>query len=791
MTTLLLKLRKTGLLAILAFLVQNATAQTGDIKGIVKDREGKYIISGNLALKGTTYGATTDGNGAYQLSGIPAGNYTIVFSTVGYRQFSKKISVKAGEAMVLDIEAEADISQLQTVEVTGRKETSYKNNLSFSASKIEMAIKDIPQSISTVTKELIQDRQALRLKDIVQNVAGINEFSVYDDITMRGFRNSGSSGRLLNGLRTYNNFWTSPLLVNIERVEFIKGPASAVFANASPGGTVNMVTKKPLDESRQAISFSTGSFSTFRLQSDFTGPLNDDKTLLYRLNLGYENAESFRDQVFNRSFVVAPSISFLPREGTRFNADFVYTNQHTILDRGRTIIQGTKDLFATPMNFNVAQPGDYLKQQNLALTLSFSQQLSSKIAFNASYMKFKYDELLNEHVHAAYITPDSIRMAFTDRTTKFNGNNLTAYLTFKFNTSVLEHTLLAGYDYIDGYNISYNRSAMGIANGVADFSLGNPSWKKRPVESYTYGAANNYSSGNKYKTQGVYLQDLVKLNRFQFLLSLRQEFYSYPVASFSFAGSNITKPQEQNALLPRIGITYALTDHISLYTTYATGFEPQAGGTLSNPATGGPFDPLTSDLLEAGAKGEFFNNRLFAAVAVYQITQNNVLVNANEASRPDLLRERGQERARGFELEASGRILPNLSIQVNYAFNEALITEDIENDINKRVGLTKENAPKHSSGSWIKYTAGKGSLSGFGIALGHSQVSERETFDRTLQLPAYVVFNGALYYQVKRMQLSVNLNNLADKKYISGGYNYERNFPGAPRNFLLNVGYTF
>jgi iron complex outermembrane recepter protein len=382
-------------------------------------------------------------------------------------------------------------------------------------------------------------------------------------------------------------------------------------------------------------------------------------------------------------------------------------------------------------------------------------------------------------------------MAFTDRTTKFNGNNLTAYLTFKFNTSVLEHTLLAGYDYIDGYNISYNRSAMGIANGVADFSLGNPSWKKRPVESYTYGAANNYSSGNKYKTQGVYLQDLVKLNRFQFLLSLRQEFYSYPVASFSFAGSNITKPQEQNALLPRIGITYALTDHISLYTTYATGFEPQAGGTLSNPATGGPFDPLTSDLLEAGAKGEFFNNRLFAAVAVYQITQNNVLVNANEASRPDLLRERGQERARGFEVEASGRVLPNLSIQVNYAFNEALITEDIENDINKRVGLTKENAPKHSSGSWIKYTAGKGPLSGFGIALGHSQVSERETFDRTLQLPAYVVFNGALYYQVKRMQLSVNLNNLADKKYISGGYNYERNFPGAPRNFLLNVGYTF
>ncbi len=142
-------------------------------------------------------------------------------------------------------------------------------------------------------------------------------------------------------------------------------------------------------------------------------------------------------------------------------------------------------------------------------------------------------------------------------------------------------------------------------------------------------------------------------------------------------------------------------------------------------------------------------------------------------------------------MEASGRVLPNLSIQVNYAFNEALITEDIENDINKRVGADERECAETQQRQLDHDTVRKGAFSGFGIGLGHSQVSERETFDRTLQLPAYVVFNGALYYQVKRLQLSVNLNNLADKKYISGGYNYERNFPGAPRNFLLNVGYTF
>lgn len=154
MPTLLRKLKKTGFFIALVLLLQNAAAQTGEIKGSVRDREGKSVVSANLALKGTTYGAMTDGNGTYHFTNIPAGNYTIVFSNVGYKQFSKKINIKEEEVLQLDIEAETDVSQLQTMEVTGRKETSYKNDKSFSASKIEMAIKDIPQSISTVTREL-------------------------------------------------------------------------------------------------------------------------------------------------------------------------------------------------------------------------------------------------------------------------------------------------------------------------------------------------------------------------------------------------------------------------------------------------------------------------------------------------------------------------------------------------------------------------------------------------------------------------------------------------------------
>jgi iron complex outermembrane receptor protein len=373
----------------------NSFAQdTGSIKGTVKSSDGQHAEMVNVGLKGTSKGTTTNDKGEYEINKVEAGFYTLVISFVSFETREQQIEVRAGKTtFVPDITLKESEQHLQAVEIVGRKEQSYKSDYSFSATKTETAVKDIPQTISTVTKELIQDQQSYRLNDVVKNVAGINQFSAYDDITMRGFRNSGRGGRLINGLRSYNNFWTSPLLVNIERVEVIKGPASAMFSNTNPGGTVNMVTKKPLDEKRMGFNFTTGSWNAYRAAADFTGPLDEDKALLYRLNIGYENAESFRDYTPHETLVAAPSITFLPNENTRLNFDLVYTQNNTVLDRGRPVKQGEQNLFATPINLTLTQPGDFLNANSLALTLSLNQKLAKNISFNASYMKFRYDEL--------------------------------------------------------------------------------------------------------------------------------------------------------------------------------------------------------------------------------------------------------------------------------------------------------------------------------------------------------------------------------------------------------------
>jgi iron complex outermembrane receptor protein len=237
---------------------------------------------------------------------------------------------------------------------------------------------------------------------------------------------------------------------------------------------------------------------------------------------------------------------------------------------------------------------------------------------------------------------------------------------------------------------------------------------------------------------------------------------------------------------------YSLSDDINVYASYSQGFQPQTPGVLRNPLAGGPFDPQRSWMLEVGAKGEFFEKRLAVNVAAYQITLQNILVNALDPVNPQRLVQRGEERARGFEIDAMGRILPNLSITANYAFNEAIITQSSNQEL---IGRIKENAPLHQGGFWAKYTFDNtfadGALEGLGVGVGANYVGERFVSDFTFKIPAYTLVDAALYYTIGKFQISANFYNLLDAKHWLGGYSLVAIFPGNPRHFLATVAYTF
>jgi len=812
---------------LLIFLSAITYAQT-NITGVVKDINNKPLEKVSITITGKSLHTLTDEKGHFSFTNLPAGKYTLQFSNTGFETIQK--TVTSGNSV--DILLLPSTEQLQTVEITGRKESGYKNTNSFIGSKTATALKDVPQSISYVTKELMQDQAAVRMGDVVKNISGVNQFTFYDDLTIRGFRiNGGSSTQLMNGMRTFTGFWKQPMVNYLERVEVIKGPASALFGNASPGGTVNRVTKKPLDQNRQSVSITAGSFHTVRALADITGPLNHKKTVLYRLNLGYEDAKSFRTLQFDKNIVLAPSLSFLPTDRTRINIDFVYNRSKSRLDRGQSIFNG-QDLYSTPISQSLNAKNDYLNEATYTAMASLTQQFNSKLAFNLAYLRTGYDQNLLEHRSSNAYAPDSAGKVINNlvarqvfrRELNQHSDNASAYFTYDGNTGKVEHKLLLGYDYSqtvippgsyqltannyllkNGGTAAYNPAKAGnyvfydytLPNGqtisipkpnVSSFDLTKNDNKEEDMSRYIYSTAATSATKPTFASLGgLYLQDQLKLGNLQLLAGLRYETYT----DRTNYKTDTVKKVRQHALLPRIGLVYSLTKNINLYGIYTKGYNPQDAATQSNPLSGGPFDPLQSELIEGGLKTEWFNGRLTANASVYRITQKNSLYSADNTEQPDLMTQIGQETAKGIEFDVAGQITNNWNIITSYAYNNATITKSGKTDADL-VGVQKPNAPKHQGNIWTKYTIANGVVKGLGAGIGTNFVTERNvSLNKTQHLPGYTLLNAALYYKCNKVRIQFNFNNITDKIYWVGGYDYLRLFPGAPRNWQTTLTYTF
>jgi len=761
------------------------------IKGRVFTPEGTPAFV-SVELKNQKKVKSTDDKGDFRFAGVQNVPDTLVITSVGFKT-GKLVITPSGDSVidVGKIYLTMYARQLQDIEVKGRINKSYKSDYSFAGTKIQTELIDIPQSISAVTKELIKDRMNFTLKDAADEVAGVNNYSGYDDYTIRGFK--AENARMINGLRGYNTTYTSAMLVNVERIEVIKGPAAALYGNCDPGGTINLVTKKPLPQKESEIDISAGTWDHYRAQGDITGPLNTNKTLLYRLSAGYDKTNSFRDQYFAKSYEIAPSLSYIPNEKIQVNIDFSFSHINTILDRGQPGLLNDPILTSTPINLIASQPGDYLHENDYATNLLFSYKINKHIGFNSGYLNYITQQNTAEHGVHSYIMPDSVNLYFSQWVYHTVTNTFTNYFTYRFSTGAINHQLLAGYDYISSkvdldQNYFEDANAFGQSSGIAGtFSLKNPIYTSAPAGSYKlsdYGSGATDVDATVYHTQGLYIQEQVEWKKWRLLFGLRQELYT---AGDNDDNTDTTDDDGEKVLLPRIGLVFKLRPCISVYGTYNKGFDPFEAST-STQVFDAPFKPITSELFEAGAKADLFNNQLGASVAVYQLTLHNVAVNANDISNPNLYIQQGEDRSRGVETELDGNILPDLSASVSYSYCVAKV---IKSKIAAQEGSLVENAPENSSSSWIKYTFQNRALKGFGIAIGHIQAGTRNTLETGIRLPGYFLLNGGIRYQYKHYNAALNVNNIFNKTYWIGAYNNVNKWPGPPLNCMVEIGYRF
>jgi iron complex outermembrane recepter protein len=683
------------------------------------------------------------------------------------------VTLKVG-AFAYSLNPTADTPDEEIV-VTGESQRGYQVPNSSTATKTDTPLRDIPQSIQVIPRQLLDDRQVTRVEQVADSVPGVQPAVTYGGIPtanffIRGFNSSFNVYR--DGFREFS--FANPIrIAGVEQIEFLKGPASVLYGQNEPGGLVNITSKQPLRQPYYSPALTIGSFNFYQGALDLSGPLNPQKTAAYRLNVAYENAGSFRDFVDTESIFVAPVFSFQLGSKTKLTLNFEYQNYNLVFDRG---FPAEPEIFQVPTSRFLGEP-DFddatgnLGRGSYILEHQFNENWKLRHTFAAAIANLK----------TAAIYPGSLQAdrRNVDRfigTSDENQENYTLQteVSGKFKTGAIEHQLLVGIE-LFRYRFNYQFSD----STIAPLDLFNPIYGAQPDGPFVdlYGETT-------YGTDAVslYLQDQITLSKQWKLLAGGRLDLAHTTSREELTG-NLTTDNTDFAFSPRVGLVYQPSDRISLYASYATAFNPVIFGTSR---TGAAFDPETGRQFEVGIKGDLIPGRLSATLAAYDITKKHVLISDPEDDRFSL--QTGEQKSRGIEFNLVGQPVSGWDVALSYAYTDAFVSEDTTIP----VGDQLTGSAKHQFGLWNSYQIQRGSLKGFGLGLGLYYVSDREAVlpNTAVDLPSYFRVDAAIFYKRDNWKFQLNVNNLTNVDI----YNARGNgliAPQPPISVLGTISYTF
>ncbi|SHG89291.1 TonB-dependent receptor [Chryseobacterium vrystaatense] len=800
-----------GIMLLLPFAL--SAQETHSIFGTILNQDGKVISNATVTMNTGASPVHTTSEGHFKFEAPVQYPAQLMISAKGYSGSHMTLdSLSYNDKNGIIIRLAENQTDIQEVLITARRNNSYLTNTLELGGKFSGNLKDLPQSVSIVSSEFMEDKQAYTTREVAQDLAGVTTASSYDDLIIRGFKSGYETGiRLVNGLRSGysygNSYYRSPLTINLESVSVLKGPGASLFGDITPGGTINMVTKKPLEKQKGSVNFSVGSFQTLRTSIDLGGPLDKEKKILYRLNAGYEDSKTFRNVNQQKNFMIAPSFTFKPLDGTQVDIDLVYDQFHGYLDRGMGL--RNNDFYALPRSFTLSQPSDFYNTKTWSFSARLNQRLTHNLSLNASYMKSVYQEDVNEHrtlnSYADAPLNTIMNMRFFDRHGKDYTDNSVVYLKWDLPGKTLQHHLIAGVDYAQYQGDSNNQQRearqqkIDGKNVALTFDLNNPTYTTHDLSNYVWLPQGNYPFLSPYKTTGIYIQDQISFaERLKLIAGLRHEHY------YSETVSSANRYQAtQNAWLPRIGVTYQISNQINYFASYSQGFAPVGANFIENYKDYGAEKPFTAEhsfQIETGLKTGFFKNQLQMDLSLFQIERRNMLIATGEISTTGfpVYRQSGKALSKGVELDIRGQLTKEFQIMGNYTYNQ---TEVKSSSIASETGQSLPGAPENMASMWLKYVFSKTALKGLGLGAGVYYVDSRR-MDNSIgkdsggnalwgYWPSYTTVNAAVYYHIGKMKMAVNVNNVFDTYYFLGGFDYTRGFPGAPRNVMVSAGYSF
>ena len=642
--------------------------------------------------------------------------------------------------------------------------------------RTDTAIQNVPQSIQVVPQEVIEDQQVNNVTDALRNVPGIvpsdSNRTLFNNPVIRGF-GGGFDFNIdvyrRNGLRDGQGASNTGDTANIERIEVLKGPSSVLYGQGSPGGIINLVTKQPLSEPFYEVSGEIGNFNFYRGTIDLSGPLDENKNLLYRLNVAAETSESFIDFYDRDRYLVNPVVAWNISDNTKLTLEFEYRSIRSLNDAGLpavgTVLDNPNgelplDRYAGEPDIDTQDTDTYRLGYNFEH--KFSENWRIRNAFDTVLSRSNSLRLIN-----GSLDPDgrTLTRNYFDNGDGFDVNayTLDTYTVGKFETGSVEHELVAGLE-LKRNEVRSNNTSFAPVQGSID--LFDPQYGIATLIEPTRFTDRKVTNDGL----GIYLQDQIALSdKFTVVLGGRFDILDEEVEDFNL---DTNESQQDEGFSPRIGVVYKPIESISVYASFSRSLEQSVGES----ADGSTFDPSRGTQYEVGVKGEI-SDRLSATLALYDLTRTNVLTDDPDNPNPQFQIQTGEQNSQGVELSVVGEILPGWNITGGYAYTDAVITED--NTFTE--GNRLNNSPENAVNLWTTYKLQQGSLQGLGFGAGLFFVGEREgDLANSFQLPSYTRTDATIFYERGKFKTALNIRNLFDIDYFEAADDDLEVFPGEP-----------
>lgn len=680
-------------------------------------------------------------------------------------------------------QTESDPIELDATEVVGTREKGYRATVAPTANKSDTPVQQTPFSIQTVTRELIEDRGVTTFGEAIRTVPGITNQvgfgGMNDRFRLRGF---STEANLKNGVRRANSVAIDDL-INIEQIEVLKGPSSALYGRFEPGGVVNLVTKKPLMEQRTHVDFTAGRYDFQRSTMDTSGPLGDN--LGYRLTAAWQDNGSFRDFVDNESQFISPVLTWELAPQTALTFEFEYARKVADMDRG----YGNNLLYlSAPIERNFAEPHtrasaisklasvtlDHALDDNWDLRAVLQVSDARRDAYWYSY------GFLNGGIGGTPEAPTVSRRPQLNHDRQIDATGL-AEVSRRFSTGAIGHRILLGIEYSRDW-WDYD-SAVG-STSIIDFN--SPIYGTPPSTLTTAGEGRFIND-----SWALYAQDELTFGdeeRWRLLLGGRFDRIEASAID-DFYGLEEPSEKSFSAFSPRVGLTWTPIDPLSLYASWSRSMHSELnngilqGGELPSPVKGEQY--------EVGAKLSLLGGRLTPTLAYFDIRRKDGLVSDPNDPTFTYSIQVGEQRSKGWEIDLPFMITPNWRLLASYTHINATISDDTDAGLQ---GNRLANAPQTNASLWTSYDLA-GIAQGLSVGVGANYVGEREANNsNTFTLPSYTRWDANLIYrfgQGQRYRAQLNAQNLFNERYYDSGGSFVPTYPGAPRTVLLTLGATF